>query len=190
MGIGQDLATAEKQEGGTETEDLAGLKDKELASSYDLITGLLQAGDWPEKSYNVKRCTGLEVRQALLLWCRDAIYIIDGFEQTDGEGLEGKINRLEKANTTYYINLRQDDFVSMDPAEDDIEGEVAERVYQPAEDRLESEEAQTKKKAEGEAVRRDYLSASQSASRVHRFVLGVSTKISASAHCSRVLRRP
>jgi len=151
LGIGQDLVTAEKQEGGAEAEDIAGLKDKELASSYDLITGLLQAGDWPEKSYNVKRCTGLEVRQALLLWCRDAIYIIDGFEQTDGEGLEGKINRLEKANTTYYINLRQDDFVSMDPAEDDIEGEVAETVYQPVEDRLESEEAQAKKKAEGEA---------------------------------------
>ena len=141
-----------QKEGEGESEDLTGLKDKELASSYDLITGLLRAGDWPEKSYNVKRCTGLEVRQALLLWCRDAIYIIDGFEQTDGEGLEGKINRLEKANTTYYINLRQDDVVTMEPSEEGVNGEVVQRHYHPMEDRLESDEAKAKQKAEGEAL--------------------------------------
>ena len=77
------------------------------ASSYDLITGLLKAGDWPEKSYNVNRCTGLEVRKALLLWCRNAIYVVDGFEQTDGEGLKGKINRLKKATTSFQVNIRQ-----------------------------------------------------------------------------------
>mmetsp|Transcript_62593 Transcript_62593/g.93086 ORF Transcript_62593/g.93086 Transcript_62593/m.93086 type:complete len:1004 (+) Transcript_62593:4339-7350(+) len=93
-------------------------RDNVLASSYDLITGLLQTGDWPEKSYNVKRCTGLEVRQALLLWCRNAIYIVDGFEQTDGEGLEGKINRLEKSTATFYINLRPQGFISTDSAEE------------------------------------------------------------------------
>jgi len=76
------------------------------ASSYDLITGLLKAGDWPEKSYNVNRCTGLEVRKALLLWCRNALYVVDGFEQTDGEGLKGKINRLKKATTSYQVNIR------------------------------------------------------------------------------------
>ena len=152
IGMGQDIPAGEQREGEGESEDLAGLKDKELASSYDLITGLLRAGDWPEKSYNVKRCTGLEVRQALLLWCRDAIYIIDGFEQTDGEGLEGKINRLEKANTTYYINLRQDDVVTMEPSEGGANGEVVQRQYQPMEDRLESDEAKAKQKAEGEAA--------------------------------------
>merc|ERR1719491_1811467 len=52
------------------------VKENSLASSYDLITGLLEAGDWPEKSYNVKRCTGLEVRKGLLLWCREAVYIV------------------------------------------------------------------------------------------------------------------
>jgi len=77
------------------------------ASSYDLITGLLKAGDWPEKSYNVNRCTGLEVRKALLLWCRNAIYVVDGFEQTDGEGLKGKINRLKKVTTSFQVNIRQ-----------------------------------------------------------------------------------
>jgi Beige/BEACH domain/PH domain associated with Beige/BEACH/WD domain, G-beta repeat len=78
-------------------------------SSYELITGLLQAGDWPLKSYNVRRCTGLEVRQGLLLWCRDAVYIVDGFEQSGGDGLDGKITRLEKEQTTYNINLRSKD---------------------------------------------------------------------------------
>jgi len=75
-------------------------------SSYELITGLLQAGDWPLKSYNVRRCTGLEVRQGLLLWCRDAVYIVDGFEQSGGDGLDGKITRLEKEQNTFNINLR------------------------------------------------------------------------------------
>ena len=77
------------------------------ASSYDLITGLLKAGDWPEKSYNISRCTGLEVRKALLLWCRNALYVVDGFEQTDGEGLKGKIKRLKKATTSFQVNIRQ-----------------------------------------------------------------------------------
>ena len=76
------------------------------ASSYDLITGLLKSGDWPERSYNVQRCTGLEVRKALLLWCREAIYIIDGFEQSDGEGLEGRIKRVEKEQATFSVSLR------------------------------------------------------------------------------------
>jgi hypothetical protein len=82
-------------------------KGDEAASSYDLITGLLKAGDWPEKSYNVSRCTGLEVRKALLLWCRNALYVVDGFEQTDGEGLKGKINRLKKETTSFKVNIRQ-----------------------------------------------------------------------------------
>jgi len=76
------------------------------ASSYDLITGLLEPGDWPEKSYNVQRCTGLEVRTALLLFCPKAIYFIDGFEKTEGDGLEGKINRVEMSTTSFTVRLR------------------------------------------------------------------------------------
>ena len=87
------------------------------ASSYELITGLLQAGDWPEQSYNVHRCCGLEVRKALLLWCRDAIYIIDGFEQS-GEGLDGKIVRVEKEESSFNINLRPKDFKASDDVSD------------------------------------------------------------------------
>ncbi|KAL7447041.1 hypothetical protein ACHAXM_011573 [Skeletonema potamos] len=87
------------------------------ASSYDLITGLLKAGDWPEKSYNVNRCTGLEVRKALLLWCRNAIYVVDGFEQTDGEGLKGKINRLKKVTTSFQVNIRQHGAQNVDVTE-------------------------------------------------------------------------
>ncbi len=90
-----------------------GEKGSIAASNYDLITGILKAGDWPEESYNVSRCTGLEVRKALFLWCRHAFYVVDGFEQTDGEGLKGTITRLEKATTRFQVNIRQrnpDDF--------------------------------------------------------------------------------
>ena len=99
---------------------LAEDNEHENASSYDLITGLLQAGDWPEESYNVRRCTGLEVRKALLLWCRDAIYVIDGFEQSEGEGLEGSITRVEKEESTYNINLRPKDFRVSDEEDDSV----------------------------------------------------------------------
>ncbi|KAL3923251.1 MAG: hypothetical protein SGILL_001759, partial [Bacillariaceae sp.] len=84
-----------------------------VASSYELITGLLRPGDWPEQSYNVCRCTGLEVRKALLLWCRDAIYIIDGFEQS-GEGLDGRITRVEKEESSFNVNLRPKNFKASD----------------------------------------------------------------------------
>lgn len=92
-----------EQQAGTDE----GETERTAASSYDLITGLLKSGDWPEKSYNVSRCTGLEVRKALLIWCRHAIYVIDGFEQTDSDGLKGKIKRLKKATTSYQVSIRQ-----------------------------------------------------------------------------------
>ena len=79
------------------------------ASSYELITGLLQAGDWPENCYNVNRCTGLEVTKAVVLWCGTAIYVIDGFEQTGGGGMEGKISRVEREHSSFHINLRHKD---------------------------------------------------------------------------------
>ena len=91
------------------------------SSSYELITGLLQAGDWPEKSYNVSRCTGLEVTKALLLWCGDAIYVIDGFEQIGGDGMEGKISRVERERSSFHINLRPKDFkVQSEKTEDEL----------------------------------------------------------------------
>ncbi|GKY94279.1 hypothetical protein MPSEU_000393700 [Mayamaea pseudoterrestris] len=84
--------------------------DHEDSSSYGLITGLLQPGDWPEKSYNVRRCTGLEVTKALLLWCQDALYIIDGFEQVGGFGMDGKITRVDREQSSFNINLRPKNF--------------------------------------------------------------------------------
>ncbi|KAL7513979.1 hypothetical protein ACHAXN_011851 [Cyclotella atomus] len=104
----------EVQVEGDKGEDAKAEEGEEAASSYDLITGLLKAGDWPEKSYNVSRCTGLEVRKALLLWCRNALYVVDGFEQTDGEGLKGKINRLKKETTSFKVNIRQHGGVVLD----------------------------------------------------------------------------
>jgi WD40 repeat protein len=103
---GDDIGDDKDDEEKSDDEDDE--RDNSLASSYDLITGLLEPGDWPEKSYNVRRCAGLEVRRALLLWCREAIYIVDGFEQTEGDGLEGKINRLQMSTNTYDINLREE----------------------------------------------------------------------------------
>jgi hypothetical protein len=79
----------------------------EDSSIYELINGLLQAGDYPERSYNVRRCTGLEVTKALLLWCSEVIYIMDGFEQTIGEDREPGINRVQKEQTSFNVALRQ-----------------------------------------------------------------------------------
>ena len=118
MSSGYDK-TAEEQNAASKDSNA---RDNILASSYELITGLLHPGEYYEKSYNVKRCTGLEVRQALLLWCQNSLYVIDGFEKTDGEGLEGQINRLEKSISTYNINLRPQDFTSTDHCEEDIDG--------------------------------------------------------------------
>lgn len=80
--------------------------------NYNLITGLLNTGDIPEKSYNVKRCSGLEVCSALFIKCRFAIYVIDGFVQTDEDGLRGNITRIEKTTSTFNVNLRSSEFSS------------------------------------------------------------------------------
>lgn len=109
----------------TNTEDGEDQDEKakdNYASSYDVITGILEPGDWPEKSYNVKRCTGCEVKTALLLWCRDALYIVDGFEKTEGDGLEGKINRSETSTSTFHINLRPSDFKDKPTSENSTHG--------------------------------------------------------------------
>jgi len=84
--------------------------DQQQQNHYDLIQGLLQTGDVIEKSYNVQRCTGLEVCKALLAVCHDSIYIIDGFEQSDNDGLKGKINKVEKAVSTFRVNIRSKDY--------------------------------------------------------------------------------
>ena len=77
----------------------------EHSSNYRLISGLLQAGDWPERSYNVSRCTGLEVSKALLLWCSDAIYVVDGFEQIGG--VNGPIVSVERVQSSFNVSLRK-----------------------------------------------------------------------------------
>ena len=122
----QTVATASTAHSGAESSAGDGIKhedtegvDKEEASqtavaegnedssSYELINGLLLAGDYPERSYNIRRCTGLEVTKALLLWCTEAIYIVDGFEQTIGEDMEPRINRVEKEKAIFNVALRQ-----------------------------------------------------------------------------------
>jgi len=103
-------AKEENEEVDKEDDAKVGPDESDDSSSYGVITGLLQAGDWPEKSYNVRRCTGLEVTTALLLWCKDAIYVIDGFEQTGGAGMDGKITRVEREQSSFYISLRPKDF--------------------------------------------------------------------------------
>ena len=116
---GEDNAAASED---VETSESHEHHEAENASSYELITGLLQPCDEPEESYNVRRCTGLEVRKALLLWCKNAIYVIDGFEQTDGEGFGGKITRVEKEESSYNVNLRPKDFKVSDDETDSLAG--------------------------------------------------------------------
>ncbi len=99
-------------------------------NNYDLITGLLHAGDVPEKTYNVKRCTGLEVCPALFIICHNAIYVIDGFEQTDEDGLKGNINRVEKSTSTFHVSLRPKEFTpnDNDTNESQLYGEADKKV--------------------------------------------------------------
>lgn len=103
--------------------------------SYELVIGLLRKGDWPLKSYNVRRCTGLEVTQALLLFCQEAVYIIDGFEQINGE----KISRVEREKSTYHVSLRPKDFKATE--EDDEEKSGATKTVSS----VKSREKDTKK---------------------------------------------
>lgn len=138
IGLAKDETAEERAEDqianrGEEVEAQEEQNDAEnIASSYELITGLLRAGDWPEQSYNVRRCTGLEVRMALLLWCRDSIYIIDGFEQS-GEGLDGRIIRVEKEESSFNINLRPKDFKAVEEDGDvqDLEATASEEEKSP-----------------------------------------------------------
>jgi hypothetical protein len=126
------------------------IDNENAASSYELITGLLHAGDWPEQSYNVHRCTGLEVRKALLLWCRDSIYIIDGFEQT-GEGLDGKIVRVEKEESSFNINLRPKDFKASDDVSD------ADSAVESNDGDKQTEKAKSKKKSGQESSNNEVI---------------------------------
>ena len=115
-----DKPEADKAELGTTDHDELSDLDyrKTLDSSLELVMGFLVDGDKPEKVFNVKRCIGLEIRKAILLWCSRAIYIIDGFEMNQGEGLAGRINRVEQYRTTFNVTLRQEENVEManDPA--------------------------------------------------------------------------
>lgn len=113
---GTDIDDENQEEKGEEEE-------YENDSSYELITGLLQVPDWPMTSYNVRRCTGLEVRKCLLLWCREAIYVVDGFELTGSGGLDGKITRLEKEQSSYNVNLRPKDSTAINQDSNNNAGE-------------------------------------------------------------------
>jgi len=115
-------------------------------NNYDLITGLLHSGDIPEKSYNVQRCTGLEVCPALFIRCRHAIYVIDGFEQTDKDGLRGNINRVEKSTSTFYVSLRPKGFKSKDTES------LSEQSNETSRKVSENKDLPTKKKREEKSI--------------------------------------
>jgi Beige/BEACH domain/PH domain associated with Beige/BEACH len=122
-------------------------EDNDDASSYGLITGLLQAGDWPEKSYNVTRCTGLEVTKALLLWCQEAIYVIDGFEQIGGAGMDGKITRVEREQSSFYISLRPKDF----KAREEMTSHVVVGTSEPTSGQSKAKKKQSRAQADSNA---------------------------------------
>ena len=96
------------------------------------ITNLLHTGDLPEKVYNVQRCTGLEVCQALLAICRDSIYIIDGYEMSGKFGENGKITRVGKTMFTYNVNIRSKNFesISTEPSRNSKKKEESKSGYE------------------------------------------------------------
>ena len=101
-GKGAENVTGGGGEGDTEAE--AGTEpdaEDNKASTFELLRGLVQPSDMPDSRtttskicYNVSRCTGLEVKKALLLFCKRSIYFVDGFELIEGDGLEGTIERV------------------------------------------------------------------------------------------------
>ena len=95
------------------------------ATNFEMLSGLVQPTDLPDvrrnKSekicYNVSRCTGLEVREALLLFCKRAIYIIDGFQMLSGDGLDGTIERVTVEESKFDVHLRRSGQSSAGPLE-------------------------------------------------------------------------
>ena len=73
-----------------------------------LIEGLLDPRDRENiKYYNIIRCTGLEVCKALLCRCRNAIYVIDGFEQDRKiPGLIKSVER-ERSDLAFHFQTQQ-----------------------------------------------------------------------------------
>jgi len=104
--VGEDIQSSDG--GGEEffdaqaDEDLP--TDFEEGSEANVIIGMLESGDFPKYSYNISRCTGLDVKKSILLGCRSCLYVIDGFELADGD-LQGKINRVECSTSTFKVNF-------------------------------------------------------------------------------------
>ncbi|GMH79688.1 hypothetical protein TrST_g7911 [Triparma strigata] len=101
------------------------------ASTFELLRGLVQPNDLPDKRsstakvcYNVSRCTGLEVKKTLLLCCKRSVYFIDGFELTEGDGLEGTIERVAEEESKFDVQLRRASSIDMSGAlpESDTKG--------------------------------------------------------------------
>ena len=114
-----------------------------VASSFELLTGLVHPNDLPDVSakggglkhiFNVQRCTGLEVTQALLFFGKRAVYVIDGFEQRDGDDLDGAIERVEVQESKFEINLRRASSL-------DMEGGVRREVGKKKVEKVEKEKA-------------------------------------------------
>ena len=91
-----------------------------VAFSSQLLRGLVQPSDMPDSRtttskicYNVSRCTGLEVKKALLLFCKRSIYFVDGFELIEGDGLEGTIERVAEEESKFDVQLRRASSVDM-----------------------------------------------------------------------------
>lgn len=58
----------------------------------ELIAGFVEEGDGQIlRVYNVQRCTGLEVKPALLLFCRHTMILIDGFAKLDSTEMHAHI---------------------------------------------------------------------------------------------------
>ncbi len=66
--------------------EAAAMESREDFVANELIAGFVDDTDGPIlRLYNVQRCTGLEVRPALLLVCRHAIVMVDSFAKVENE---------------------------------------------------------------------------------------------------------
>ncbi len=68
----------------------AAAENKELVCN-ELIAGFVDESDGAIlRIYNAQRCTGLEVRPALFLFCRHAVVMVDGFAKLDSEEAQAR----------------------------------------------------------------------------------------------------
>ena len=113
---GEDSGISPISESSAPLSDAVQMDDGRGATNFEMLAGLVQPNDLPDDirmnrnggriCYNVSRCTGLEVKKALLLFCKRAIYVIDGFQLSSND-IEGVIERVRVEESKFDVHLRR-----------------------------------------------------------------------------------